>query len=247
MAAFDSPVAKALSPLQILPLLVAFSSIAANLEGVKAFCFRQEKVVYLYPQFWQQNSLCCEVKPFPGALSLSLWVPCGYLITTLVLSHPCWMGCLVVTGIIPWVSQTLYHFSFCNSVKSCWRRKSDTSIFLHWPTQDTPKYSCFCASLSGKWWELPALRITLYLYYITAINCFSGEERIGVAIQKEVVPFSVLQKCWCGRSWCFFFFCNFYKYTAKRKGHFGNILTFWLSCFQFKPWVESWTGDHIKT
>lgn len=122
MAAFDSPVAKALTPPQTLSLLVAFSSIAANLEGVKAFCFRQEKVVYLYPQFWQQNSLCCEVKPFPGALNLSLWVPCGYLITTLVLSRPCRMGCLVVTRNIQWVSQT-YHFSLSNLVKSCWRRK----------------------------------------------------------------------------------------------------------------------------
>lgn len=121
MAAFDSPAAKALSPHQTLPLLVAFSSIVANLEGVKAFCFRHVKVVYR--QFWQQNSLCCEVKPFPGAINLSLWVPCGYLITTLVLSHPCRMWCLLVTGNPQWVSETLYHLSLSNSVKSCWRRK----------------------------------------------------------------------------------------------------------------------------
>lgn len=176
MAAFDSPVAEALSPPQMLPLLAAFSSIAANLEGVKAFCFRQEKVVYLYPQFWQQNSVCCEVKPFPGATNLSLWVPCGYLITAPVLSHPCRMWCLVVTGEI--FNGCLRHSSQLEQFsQKLLEKESDTSISLHWPTLDTPKHSHFPVSLSGKWWELPALRITLYLYCITAASCFLGGGR----------------------------------------------------------------------
>lgn len=125
------PVAKALSLPQTLPLLVAFSSIAANLEG-------QEKVVYLYPQFWQQTSLCCEVKPFPGAINLSPWVPCGYLITMLMLSHPYGMWCLVVTGNLQWVSETLHHLSLSNLVKSSWRRKvtlpssCSDPLWTHW-------------------------------------------------------------------------------------------------------------------
>lgn len=158
--------------------------------------------------------------------SLSDGMPCG---------HPKYS-----VGVWDIVSFQLEQFS-----QKLLEKESDTSIFLHWPTLDTPKHSCFCASLSGKRWELSALRITFYLYYITAINWGFGEKRVGVAIEIEVIPFSVLQKCCWGRSWGFF--CNFYKYTAKRKRHFGNILTFWLFCFQFKPWVESWTGDHIKT
>lgn len=184
MAAFDRPVAKALNLPQTLPLLVAFSSIAANLEGVKAFCFRQEKVVYLYPQFWQQISLCCEVKHFlvpsislsglPVVISLLCWcwaIPVG---CSALWSWEVFNGCLrhfiILSNLVK--LHQLEQFS-----QKQLEKESDPSILLHWPTLDTPKDSCFPASLSGKRWELAALRITLYLYCKTAINCFFRAER----------------------------------------------------------------------
>lgn len=134
-------------------------------------------------------------------------------------------------------------------------KEGGTSISLHRPTLDTPKHCCFPA-YPGKWGELPALpkhsllfliasRITLYLYCVTAVSCFfwgkgcggsCGEKTSSFLSPPEMLVWEILV-----------FLCNFYKYTAKRKRHFGNMLTFWLSCFQFKPRVESQTGDHMKT
>lgn len=142
-----------------------------------------------------------------------------------------------------------------SSVFEWFNHGSDMPITPRCLAVDTSKPCCFLPSSPSKWGELSVLPKHFLLFLqdhavFVMHNCskpplfFFWEGAWGICREQTASLLSAPQML----LWeILAFLCNFYKYTAKKKGRFGNVLTVWLSCFQFKPRVKSRTGDHIKT